>query len=635
MNWPSQVFRLREVPKRNSLSQESREPLRVGVVPLIVCVLFLWLPVSGQEMAPVPKTIVVRSCGKTSPTLAYAVQRIVVELRTVHGLQSGGDEAAVDPFKSTAEDTGVVALGRPSESAPLAKWCRDRSLDLASLASRPDGYHIVAQVKPWRIVIVADTDLGAWYGACAWMDSLRDAADGAVSTPLGEVDDAPALAIRFSRGLGASEHLSRPGEAIPSLDWWARWRMNVAHVGQLPEPALDTFLPEAHKRGIRAVRALGVRNLCAADDLAVARCAEEFKSFLQLGGDGASALWDDLPHDRCRGHCDRCRERFGTNSLPHEIVRILEALCDVAAQSPGQPLILWCPPHYSEDRYPELSDEAFFRVIGASRKIRQQTQMYYCEFAPEKLAILDQAGITNRVWWYNGLRTVYHVSHNWPCQPEMKLTIPGLKSFDVPDFARFEVGWKTGIGVRGDGTVLPVPDKAWQDLRTLPARYQGYYPCTAGHPYHAAISGLFAFSPRQFEQPEADRVVFRAIFGPGCAEAARAWSDAYVQLQVWLAQTAGSPNSEAQVADSQRRLARWRALSREVQACAGQGHSLLSPAILESTLSRMREAEDAAEKILIQRNRSAQQQDHELAKHAKRRQSRIPKASTPCAARAG
>ena len=41
------------------------------------------------------------------------------------------------------------------------------------------------------------------------------------------------------------------------------------------------------------------------------------------------------------------------------------------------------------------------------------------------------------------------------------------------------------------------PDKAWQDLRTLPARYQGYYPCTAGHPYHAAVSGLFAFSPRQ------------------------------------------------------------------------------------------------------------------------------------------
>jgi hypothetical protein len=189
----------------------------------------------------------------------------------------------------------------------------------------------------------------------------------------------------------------------------------------------------------------------------------------------------------------------------------------------------------------------------------------------------------------------------------MKLTIPGVKSFDAPDFARFEVGWKTGIGVSGDGTVLPVPEKAWQDLRTLPARYQGYYPCTAGHPYHAAISGLFAFSPREFEQADADRVVFRAIFGPGCAKPARAWSDAYVQFQVWLAQTSSSPLTEIQRADSQQQLAQWRAWSRQVETCAGQGHSLLSPATRESVLARMRAAEDSVERMLAQRSRPVQQ----------------------------
>ena len=47
-------------------------------------------------------------------------------------------------------------------------------------------------------------------------------------------------------------------------------------------------------------------------------------------------------------------------------------------------------------------------------------------------------------------------------------------------------------------------------------------------------------------------MVFRAIFGPGCARPARAWSDAYVQLQVWLAQTAGSPVTETQVAEAPR-----------------------------------------------------------------------------------
>jgi hypothetical protein len=180
----------------------------------------------------------------------------------------------------------------------------------------------------------------------------------------------------------------------------------------------------------------------------------------------------------------------------------------------------------------------------------------------------------------------------------MKLTIPGPKPFGAPDFARFEVGWKTGIRVRSDGTVLPVPDKVWQDLRTLPARYQGYYPCAPGHPYHTAISGLFAFNPREFEQAEADRMVFRAIFGPGCAASARAWSDAYVQFQVWLAQTAGTPITDAQRADAQRRLAQWRACSREVQTCAARGRSLLAPALLESVLARMKEPEDATEGIL-------------------------------------
>jgi hypothetical protein len=568
------------------------------VLRFLSYLLLLGLPAFGQTPASVPATILVRSCDSTSPTLAYAAERIVAELRAVHGLEASVEKGTKDPFKSTTSNAGVLVLGQPAKSAPLAKWCQDHGLDLSALASLPDGYHIVAQAKPWLVVIAAETDVGAWYGACAWLDSLRDAPDGAVSSPVGQVHEAPALAIRFSRGLGGSEHLSRPEEAIPSLDWWARWRMNVAHTGQLPEPALRTFLAEAHKRGIRVVRGLGVRNLCAADDRAVAKCAEEFRRFLELGGDGASALWDDLPHDRCRGHCDRCRARFGTNGLPQEIVRVLEALCDVAAPAPGHPLIVWCPPHYSENRYQELADEAFFRDIGASQKVRRQTQMYYCEFASGKTTILDEVGITNRVWWYNGLRTVYHVSHNWPSAPDMKLSIPGLKSFDAPDFARFEVGWKIGIGVRSDGTVLPAPEKAWQDLRSLPARYQGYYPCTAGHPYHAAMSGLFAFNPRAFDQAEADRVVFRAIFGPGCATPARAWSDAYVQFQVWLAQTAGSPITDAQLADARQRLAQWRVCSRDVQACAAKGHSLLGPAMLESALARMKQAEDSAENML-------------------------------------
>jgi hypothetical protein len=156
--------------------------------------------------------------------------------------------------------------------------------------------------------------------------------------------------------------------------------------------------------------------------------------------------------------------------------------------------------------------------------------------------------------------------------------------------------------VRRDGTVLPAPDKAWQDLRTLPSRYQGYYPCTAGHPYHAAVSGLFAFSPREFDQTEADHVVFRAMFGPGCDRAARAWSDAFMWFQVWLAQTAGNPLTEVQIGGARDRLAQWRAYSNDVRACAAPGHSFLEPALLQTALARMKEAEDSAERFVSNRS---------------------------------
>ncbi|HOX03508.1 MAG TPA: endonuclease/exonuclease/phosphatase family protein [Candidatus Paceibacterota bacterium] len=542
-----------------------------------------------------PQGVVVRISGKPTPTLAYAVERIVAELQTVHGLNAHGETEA--PRQAAIDGQGVVTLcrtvvaGQPQETGSNPT------------ALPPDGFRITVQPTPLRVAIVAASDIGLWYGACAWLDSLDNTANGTVLTPVGEFSGHSALALRFTRGLTPGDRISRIEDAIPALDWWARWRMNVTVASQYPGPLLQEYLAEAHKRGIRVLRGLGVRNLCAADDQAVAECAGEFRRFLQQGGDGVSLLWDDLPHERCRGHCQRCIERFGTNSLPHEIVRVLDALCDVAAQSQANPLIVWCPSHYSENRYPEMSDESFFRVIGASRPIRKQTHMYHCEFAPDKTAILERFGITNRVWWYNGMRTVYHVCRNWPDSPEWKLDIPGVKSFGAPDFARFEVGWKTGIGVREDGAVIPVPDRTWENLRTLSLRFQGCYPCMDQHPYHAAVSGLFALSPRTFDQREADRVVFRAMFGPGSAAVARNWSDAYVHLQVRLAQTAHRSPGNAQAADLERALAPWEGLAREVRTRADRGRSLLPATILESVLSRMDQAGAAVRKMLSQPDR--------------------------------
>ncbi len=557
----------------------------------LLCLMLVALPVLGQEWAVLPQTVSLRFCGRDSPTRAWAAARIAAELRTVHHLHAEIGQAGPDLFHGASRDTAVLVLGCAGDSEGLAAWCREQGLAPAAFAARPESYRVVVRTNPVRLVIVAGSDLGLWYGACGWLDGLRKMLDGAPATPAGEFGGAPALPYRFTRGLTPRGSPASLEESVSWLDWWARWRLNVTIVGGATDRMLPEFLREAHLRGIRVLHGLGVRNLCASDDDAIKRLSEEFRRYLQEGGDGVSMLWDDLPHARCGGHCDRCRARFGPNSLPHEIVRILEALCDVAAQSPSRPLVVWCPPHYSEQRYPEMSDEEFFRVIGASRKVREQTHLYYCEFAPEKLAVLDRHGLTRRIWWYNGLRTVYHVAHHWPSPPGIRLAIPGVKTFEAPDFAPFEVGWKTGSGVSADGDVIRAPGRTWQHLQALPTHYQGYYPCTATHPYHAALGGVFAFNPGGFNQAEADQVIFRAMFGPDTAELARAWSAAYAQLQIQLAQHCEGNSRSNGVSEVATQLTAWRALAGQFRARVRQDRSLLPPNLLASVLARMAEAE--------------------------------------------
>jgi hypothetical protein len=344
---------------------------------------------------------------------------------------------------------------------------------------------------------------------------------------------------------------------------------------------------------MRVLLGMGVRRLCASDDQAVANCAADFERFLRNGGDGVWMLWDDLPHSRCAGHCDRCRERFGANSLPREIVRVLEAICDVAARQPRRPLIAWCPSHYSRARYPEMSDEDFFRVIGASAKVREYTHMFFCEFPAGEVAVLDRCGITRRIWWYNGMRGVYSLCNRLPTSPQTHLSIPDFKGFPGTEFVPFDYGWKTGIDLRLESTPLRPPPGTWKELHTLAARYAGYYPCTPTQPYHAAVGGLFAFSPEQFRQDEADRIVFRAILGPGGAGPARRWSDLYSEFQAHLGRAAGRPLGNAQMDEMRRMIAEWQRCRAQVEARAAAGRTLLPSDLRAPILAGMRDAENA------------------------------------------
>ena len=399
--------------------------------------------------------------------------------------------------------------------------------------------------------------------------------------------------IRFTRGLASAKNNQTFEDQKAMLDWWARWRLNTITVGD----ADPRFIAEAHKRGMRLLIRLGVRNLCASDDKAVADLADSFNDFLKAGGDGLSCLWDDLPNERCRGHCDRCRAKFGEMSLPKEIVHILEALCDVTAKYPEKKYLVWCPSHYSKSRYKQLSDEDFFRVIGSSAKVREQTYMYHCEFDPAYTDFLDRSGTKQRVFWYNGLRSIYYMLTTHVPSPKAlkKLDIPG---FGGGDFARFETGWFTGVNWHDDGTIAYATPRIWQHLISLSNRYQGFYLCGSTGAYHNALIGLYGFAPTRFTQAGADRLIFGSIFGAGSAPIARRWSDDYNYLQAYLAKRAAQPLSEADHAQAVELIEALHRDRLEVERIAARKQTVLPRHFVDAQLAYLRDGDEALRGIL-------------------------------------
>lgn len=314
-----------------------------------VCtIVSLWTGVARcDETIPFPRNAEVRVMHEASQTLSWAAERVAKELEAVHGVQVSQVSGA-EGLSNSESDKLQVILGT---QASLDQWTKEQALRAITEKPGSNAYSVTTLHNPLRVIIIGSDDIGAWYGACEWMDSLIESSAAGSGMAIGELSGKPELAIRFTRGVGA---IPLPGGKTdgaaaqnPVLDWWARWRMNATVLND----ATPDYLAELHKRGIKAIINLRVRRMCAAEDKQVADLAAAAERFFEAGGDGVYMLWDDLPEDRCFGHCDKCRERFGPQSLPHEHVRPIEAVCDVAAKYSEDKLVIWCPSHYSRSRY--------------------------------------------------------------------------------------------------------------------------------------------------------------------------------------------------------------------------------------------------------------------------------------------
>ena len=547
-----------------------------------------------DETVTLPSKVEVRAISGSSPTILWAVERVSKELSSLYGIKAVQEVKAKEPFGVSAGGAAQIVLAEQGKPASLRQWLKANGVN--SVPTGANAYQVTVLNNPLRVVIVGSDAVGAWYGACAWLDSLIMGQSGPVRTLIGELSGAPALAIRFTRGFDAApspddKRRGSEGETV-LLDWWARWRLNIASTSKI-EADTPRFLAEAHKRGIKVLLRLGVRNLCASDDKAVADLAAYFDKFLKLGGDGASMLWDDLPRERVLGHCPKCNERFGPKSISQEIIHILEALCDVAAKYPDNKYIVWCPPHYTRERYKDIPDAEFFGAISASDKVRNQTYMYYAQCSNQQVAVLDSFNIKRRVWWYNGLRPESHaIARVRP--KDIQTRIKG--QVGNSDFPRFDAaGYIEDMTAQKEVRALHAQsDEVWRALHLVGDRFQGMYFCGPTQAYATAETGVFNISPRKFSQAGADRAVFRALFGPGSDKAAREWSNLCNSIEVRLAKKMGDSEqlSAAEQQEIGQLMEQWSKARAEVEACAARCKSLLPPNYIEPMLTGMSEAEE-------------------------------------------
>ncbi len=129
-------------------------------------VLWLALTIPAANDAPtcvVPARVAVTVADADAPTLAYAAQQLAFELQRVHGITCREVAAGDDPFTGLGNKDAAVTLVRVDASTPLAAWYREH---YGSTGKQPhgEGWRIIAQDHPLRVVIAGETDVGVWYG---------------------------------------------------------------------------------------------------------------------------------------------------------------------------------------------------------------------------------------------------------------------------------------------------------------------------------------------------------------------------------------------------------------------------------------------------------------------------------------
>lgn len=451
---------------------------------------------AGPGVVRLPDHLVIALSPDANPTEHYAARALQEDLKTHFGA------AAAITTDASPDSSPTFIVGRLGAHPLLDKHAGDFLRKALDGLPPAESYavELTGEKTAPRALIAGKGAVGAMYGCFTVSQLIRRDAEGlTLPSPL-RIEDYP---VMIERGFtGAPRDVSE--KSIQMMDCLARCRINACfyHIdgkgGQdsVP-PEMREVLEECRKRGIAVygqvqnwhTNAYLKRPLCPSNEQDVALIRRLFEELAQTGFDGLSFLFDDIggwmpasvTHPR---DCPKCREAFPDLGSAHVFwLRLMKEV----AQKHGIQKLQMCPTPYEVFWSKAAEGQGYYPRFKEATDL-SDLMMFFCPFAPEHVAEVEEAGLRNYVWWQNG---VYAFSNRYGVWGGVN---------------RVEWGW-----YGGDSPEIV------KSVQTIPERTRRAWVC-AGGDVTWAVWGNYAWNPGAYDPAQSELAVAEALFGSGAAD---------------------------------------------------------------------------------------------------------------------
>lgn len=476
----------------------------VGVALMLAVAIYMWVfGARPLDLQPLPKEADISRKVIPLPKPVYVVSRpdpTASEMAAADLLMADlGQRLACDPRRATGTNIPGEAQGT---FIVLGPGDGDLPAEGYMLKGRRQGNRVTFDLQ--------SNDHGLFYGALTLLQILEQTSRNnhlVISSPVRvRIRDFPTMRTRIGTrgfdGFTGSAALRRVFEGRARMRMNAVWHDPVA-------TNFNTAVREAERYGIKVYGILGYaglckdlkRPLCPSNPEDVALVESRFERAASAGAKGLAFLFDDIQWiDGVIQHvkvCQACSMNFKTIG---GVQRALTKLMVEVGRRYGLKDFIICPTPYYRQWQKDISTlgadvfKDYFHELVADPAL-SEVRVFHCDFMPEQMKQLTDAGLQNYIYWINGLWDTEQWFSSYMGMTRLPWVWYGFRIDEVK------------------GVIEPIPEamKALCNLSDLtPDVFFG-----TGSTEGLLLGGIWAWNPRAYDDDKARQFVSDQLFGVG------------------------------------------------------------------------------------------------------------------------